>query len=55
MKDGLKNVYHVNINENIPELKANKIIHVAKLEFCGITQQKDVTMTSTGKGESKEV
>jgi hypothetical protein len=24
------------------------------IEFCGITQQKDVTMTSTGKGELKE-
>jgi hypothetical protein len=25
-----------------------------KIEFCGITQQKDVTMTSTGKGILKE-
>ena len=25
-----------------------------KIEFCGITEQKDVTMTSSGKGELKE-
>ncbi len=28
---------------------------VAEIEFCGITQQKGVTMTSTGKGKLKEV
>ena len=28
--------------------------HEVKIEFCGITQQKDVTMTSTGKGILKE-
>jgi hypothetical protein len=28
---------------------------VADIEFCGITQQIDVTMTSTGKGKLKEV
>ncbi|MFZ0510998.1 MAG: hypothetical protein WAM14_05285 [Candidatus Nitrosopolaris sp.] len=27
---------------------------VAEIEFCGITQQKDVTMTSTGKGILRE-
>jgi hypothetical protein len=27
---------------------------VAEIEFCGITQQKCVTMTSTGKGKLKE-
>jgi hypothetical protein len=27
---------------------------VAQIECCGITQQKDVTMTSTGKGILKE-
>lgn len=28
--------------------------HEIKIEFCGITQEKDVTMTSTGKGILKE-
>ena len=27
---------------------------MVKIEFCGITEQKDVAMTSTGKGELKE-
>lgn len=28
---------------------------MTEIEFCGITQQKGVTMTSTGKGKLKEV
>jgi hypothetical protein len=27
---------------------------IIKIEFCGITEQKDVAMTSTGKGVLKE-
>ncbi|MGA9151662.1 MAG: hypothetical protein WBZ36_13875 [Candidatus Nitrosopolaris sp.] len=27
---------------------------MVKIEFCGITEQKDVAMTSTGKGVLKE-
>lgn len=27
--------------------------HVAEIECCGITQQKDITMISIGKGELK--
>jgi hypothetical protein len=27
---------------------------IIKIEFCGITEQKDLAMTSTGKGVLKE-
>jgi len=30
------------------------LTRVAKIEFCGITQQKDVNMTSIGKGILRE-
>ena len=36
------------------KLSIDLATHVAKIEFCGITQQKDVTMTSTGKGILRE-
>jgi hypothetical protein len=36
------------------KLSIDLAIHVAKIEFCGITEQKDITMTSTGKGILKE-
>ena len=32
------------------KLSIDLATQVAKIEFCGITQQKDVTMISTGKG-----
>jgi hypothetical protein len=36
------------------KLSVDLATRMAKIEFCGITQEKDVTMTSTGKGELKE-
>jgi hypothetical protein len=36
------------------KLSIDLITRVAKIEFCGITQQKDVTMTSIGKGILRE-
>lgn len=35
-------------------LSVDLATRVAKIEFCGNTQQKDVTMTSTGKGKLTE-
>jgi hypothetical protein len=32
------------------KVSVNLTTHVVEIEFCGITQQKDVTMTSNGKG-----
>jgi hypothetical protein len=36
------------------KLSIDLVTRVAKIEFCGITQQKDVTMTSIGKGILRE-
>jgi hypothetical protein len=36
------------------KLSIDLVTRVAKIEFCGITQQKDVTMTSTGEGILRE-
>ena len=36
------------------KLSIDLATRVAKIEFCGITQQKDVTMTSNGKGVLRE-
>jgi len=36
------------------KLSIDLATRVAKIEFCGITEQKDITMTSTGKGILKE-
>ena len=36
------------------KLSIDLATRVAKIEFCGITQEKDITMISTGKGILKE-
>jgi hypothetical protein len=36
------------------KLSVDLVTRVVKIEFCGIIKEKDVTMTSTGKGELKE-
>jgi len=36
------------------KLSIDLVTRVAKIEFCGITQQKDAAMVSTGNGVLKE-
>jgi hypothetical protein len=36
------------------KLPIDLVTRVAKIELCGITQQKDVTMINTGKGILRE-